>query len=77
MWKADDPITSSGEIASGGEVFGEVDEMELASQLLEVTSDAELDQFIGRLIGRASQSLDQFARNNAGRAIAGILKQTA
>ena len=38
-----------------GEVFGETEQMELASELLEVTSEAELDRFLGGLIERAGE----------------------
>ncbi|MEJ5199355.1 MAG: hypothetical protein WHX53_10565, partial [Anaerolineae bacterium] len=34
--------------------FSEVEEMELAAQLLEVTDEAELDQFIGKLFRKAA-----------------------
>src|ERR687892_67605 len=42
--------------AAAGEMDGEIDEveeMELASQLLEVSDEAELDQFIGNLVKSA------------------------
>ena len=34
-------------------VFGEADEMELAAELLEVTSEAGLERFLGDLVDRA------------------------
>lgn len=40
-----------GEMYESG--LNEAEEMELASELLEVTNEAELDQFIGNLIGRS------------------------
>ena len=43
------------------EALDETEEMELASQLLEITDEAELDQFIGRLIKRAGRAVGQFA----------------
>ena len=46
--------TSYGET---GEVFGETEQMELASELLEITSEAELDRFWeGSLSARAERS---------------------
>lgn len=60
-----------------GEVFGETEQMELASGLLEVTSEAELDRFLGDLIGRAGQAIGKFVRSPEGRAIGGILKGAA
>src|SRR6516162_9494004 len=60
-----------------GEVFGETEQMELASELLEVTSEAELDRFLGDLIGRAGQAIGKFVRSPEGQAIGGILKGAA
>jgi hypothetical protein len=60
-----------------GEVFGETEQMELASELLEVTSEAELDRFLGDLIGRAGQAIGTFVRSPQGQAIGGILKNAA
>ena len=77
MPEFDETIAYAAETTGDAEVFDEVEEMELASQLLEATSDAELDQFISGLVGRATRSLGQFARSQAGRAIGGLLKQTA
>ena len=59
------------------EELDETEEMELASQLLEITDEAELDQFLGRLIKRAGRAVGQFARSGAGRALGGILKSAA
>ena len=59
------------------EELDETEEMELASQLLEITDEAELDQFIGGLIKRAGRAVGQFARSGAGRALGGILKGAA
>jgi hypothetical protein len=65
---------SSGET---GEVFGETEQMELASELLEVTSEAEFDRFLGDLIGRAGQAIGKFVKSPEGQAIGGILKGAA
>ena len=45
--------------------------------MLEITDEAELDQFIGGLIKRAGRAVGQFARSGAGRAFGGILKGAA
>ena len=66
--------TPSGET---GQVFGEAEQMELASELLEVTNEAELDRFIGDLIGRAGQAIGRFVKSPEGQAIGGILKGAA
>ncbi|HWO58726.1 MAG TPA: hypothetical protein VNO31_01625 [Umezawaea sp.] len=53
------------------------EESELANQLLDVSSEAELDQFLGKLIGRAAKGVRNFARSSAGRAVGGVLKSAA
>jgi hypothetical protein len=60
-----------------GEVFGETEQMELASELLEVTNEAELDRFLGDLIQRAGQAVGKYVRSPEGQAIGGILKGAA
>ena len=54
-----------------GEVFGETEQMELASELLEITSEAELDRFLGDLIGRAGKAIGKFVKSPEGQAIGG------
>jgi len=60
-----------------GAVFGETELLELASELLEITSEAELDRFLGDLIGRAGKAIGKFVRSPEGQAIGGILKGAA
>ena len=57
--------------------FEEVDEMELAAGLLEVTDEAELEQFLGHLIRRAGQALGRVVSSPIGRSLGGILKGAA
>jgi hypothetical protein len=57
--------------------FNEVEEMELASQLLEVTDEAELDQFLGDLFKKASRAVGGFIRGPIGRQLGGMLKGLA
>jgi uncharacterized protein (DUF697 family) len=52
-------------------------EMELANQLLEVTNEEELEQFLGGLIKKAAGAVSSFARSSAGKALGGILKAAA
>ena len=66
-----------GETEWEGEVFNEAEATELASELLEVTNEAELDRFLGDLIGRAGQAIGKFVRSPEGQAIGGILKGAA
>jgi hypothetical protein len=60
-----------------GEVFGETEQMELASEFLEITSEAELDRFLGGLIERAGRTIGKFVKSPEGQAIGGILKGAA
>jgi hypothetical protein len=55
----------------------EVEEMELASELLEVSDEAELDQFVGKLIRRAGRAVGYALRPDTARALAGLLRGTA
>jgi hypothetical protein len=60
-----------------GEVFSETEEMELASEMLGITSEAELDRFLGGIIKRAGQAVGKFVRSPTGQALGGILKGAA
>lgn len=60
-----------------GEVFGEAELMELAGELLEVHSEAELDRFLGKLIKKVGSGIKTFANSSIGRAIGGALKGLA
>jgi hypothetical protein len=71
-------------IAGGGSPFSEAEEMELTADLLGVTTEAELDQFLGNLIRRGSQlvrrgaqAAGSFLRSPTGQALGGILKGAA
>jgi hypothetical protein len=55
-------------------VFSEAEEMELASQLMEVRDEQELDQFLSAVIRGAGRALGGFVRSPEGQAIGGILK---
>jgi hypothetical protein len=57
--------------------FSEAEEMELAASLLGVTSEGELDQFLGNLINKAGRAISNFARSDVGRTLGGVLKQGA
>jgi hypothetical protein len=62
---------------AGNGVFGETDEMELAAELLELTDEAELDQFLGDLIKKAGRVVGKVVRSPVGRSLGGILKGVA
>jgi hypothetical protein len=59
--------------AGWGEVLSEEDELALASELLEVRSDQEVDQFLGGLIRRVGG----LARSPLGKALGGVLRGVA
>ncbi|HMQ30291.1 MAG TPA: hypothetical protein PKD53_06155 [Chloroflexaceae bacterium] len=55
-------------------VFDEADEMELAAELLEVSDEEELDQFLGKLVRKAGKAIGKAVRSPVGRAVGGMLK---
>lgn len=59
------------------EVFNEGELLELASEMLEVNSEAELDQFIGKLIKKAAKKVGKVVRSPLGNALGGYLKGLA
>jgi uncharacterized protein (DUF697 family) len=59
---------------SDSEVLGETDELEMAAELLAVTNEQELDQFLGRLIRKVGRTVGQVVRSPIGRAVGGVLK---
>jgi uncharacterized protein (DUF697 family) len=63
--------------AEAGEVFGELEQMELASEMLEISSEAELDRFLGDVIQRAGQAVGKFVGSPEGQALGGVLKGAA
>jgi uncharacterized protein (DUF697 family) len=58
-------------------LFDEAEEMELASDLLGVSNEAELDQFLGNFIRRAGRVIGRVVKSPVGRALGGILKGAA
>jgi hypothetical protein len=62
------------------EMFGEsADSREtaLAAELLEVSSEAEMDRFLGNLLGKAVSAVKNFATSDVGKAVGGVLKGVA
>jgi len=58
-------------------VFNEQQEMELAAELLEIGSEAELEQFLGSLISSAGKAIGSFVGSPTGKALGGLLKTAA
>lgn len=61
----------------GRVIFNEQQEWELASELLEVNNEQELEQFLGNLISKAGSAIGSFIRSDTGKAIGGVLKDAA
>lgn len=61
----------------GGTVLSEADEYELASELLGVASEEELDQFLGNLIKKVGRGAGKLIRSPIGQAVGGVLKGVA
>lgn len=61
----------------GEMVLTEAEEAELASELLEVSDEAELDQFLGKLLRRAARAVGSAVRSPIGQAVGGVLKGVA
>jgi len=62
---------------SGAGVFNEQDEMELAAELLDVSNEQELDQFLGDLISKAGRAIGSVVNSPIGKAVGGVLKAAA
>jgi hypothetical protein len=65
------------EFSSGEGVFNEQEQTELAADLLEVSSDAEMEQFLGDLISKAGSAIGSFVSSPTGQAIGSVLKGAA
>jgi hypothetical protein len=63
--------------ALGESPFDEAEVIDLAAEVLGVTDEAELEQFIGNLIQKAGQAVGKFVKSPTGRALGGILKGAA
>ena len=60
-----------------GQLWGETENMELASELLEVSNEFDLDNFISALVGKATSLLNGLVSDQKKQALAGILKGAA
>jgi hypothetical protein len=60
-----------------GEVLSEAEEMELAAELLGVSSEAELDQFFGDIFRKAAGAVGRAIKSPIGRSIIGTVKGLA
>jgi len=75
-FEGDHEFETYGEYSQEGP-FSEAEEMELAAELLTVSNEAELDQFLGKLIRKAGRAVGGFIKSPIGRALGGALKGVA
>lgn len=68
---------AEGETAHEGEVFHEGELQELAAELLTVSSEQELNYFLGSLIKKAAGAVGKFVKSPLGQQLGGALKGLA
>jgi uncharacterized protein (DUF697 family) len=66
-----------GEVGQAEGPLTELQEMEAATELLEVTNEAELEQFLGGLLKKAASGVGSFMKSGVGKALGGVLKNVA
>ncbi|SFU62404.1 hypothetical protein [Pseudoduganella namucuonensis] len=66
-----------GEWSGEGGLLTESEEMELANELLSVTNEAELDQFLGNFLKKAASVAGSVIKSPIGQAVGGVLKGVA
>lgn len=66
-----------GEWSGEAGLLSEADEMELANELLSVTNEAELEQFLGSFLKKAANFAGNVIKSPVGQAIGGVLKGVA
>lgn len=57
--------------------FDEGEVMEMASEMLEVSSEEEMEEFIGKLFKKVARKAKKFMRSSVGRKLGGMLKGVA
>jgi len=75
--EAFDSLSAPHFASAPGSVFNEDEETELASELLELVDEQELDHFLGSLIKKAGSAIGSFVKSPAIKAIGGVLKGVA
>jgi hypothetical protein len=58
-----------------GSPFDEVEEMELADELLQITNEAELDQFLGKLFKKVGRTVGRVVKSPIGGMLKGLAKK--
>lgn len=70
-------MEAEGEITDSESSFNEETEMELASDLLSVKNEMELDHFLGDLLGKAVGAVSGILNTGPGKLLKGVLKTVA
>jgi hypothetical protein len=52
-------------------------EFELAQELLEITNEAELEEFLGKLVRGVARGASSFMKSSVGKAVGGVLRNVA
>lgn len=52
-------------------------ELELAQELLEITNEAELEEFLGKLVKSVARGASSFMKSGIGKAVGGVLRNVA
>ncbi len=73
---ASESIGETSFLSEGESPFSEAEEMELAAELLAVSNEAELEQFLGNLFKKAWSGIKSFGSKIA-RSLGGVLKTVA
>ncbi len=76
-WEGEWEWEGEGEWEWEGEGLNEEMEYELAAELLAVSNEEELDQFLGKLVRRVGSGISRFAKSGIGRSLIGGLKSVA
>lgn len=71
------PQMESFEYEFGEAEMGEQETTELAGELLELSSEAEFENFLGDLINKAGSAIKNFVQTPVGQALGGVLKSAA
>ncbi|MES2256929.1 MAG: hypothetical protein V4724_00350 [Pseudomonadota bacterium] len=66
-----------GEWSGEGGLLSEAEEMELANELLSVSNEAELEQFLGNFLRKAASVAGSVIKSPIGQAVGGVLKGVA
>ncbi|WP_205719841.1 hypothetical protein, partial [Agromyces luteolus] len=68
------------EVHESYELSGELHEsleLELAQELLEINNEAELEEFLGKLVRRVARGASSFMKSSVGKAVGGVLRNVA